>query len=493
LASVSVFLDINCTQKFDKSLHNKFVYMSKLKLKKLFKYSQIVSSLIIFSLVIPLFVQEIQANAICINKLQNDLQKQIDILSDLENSQTLEDRGNQTKKNFNEEKNKITDKKLDKFKNEVLEKVKNKYSSVGSVDVIEEYYVTFDKEDNNNILSKVHRLTDFKDGLVLNNTFEFRVDTKSGEINELSQLKSNNSLEDKDFAKKLSLQNDSNGFTKVNALGQSDEEVAKLIKAKENNTKNSPKITPQESKKKLNEDRRTKYKSQKQQLLQEKQNPLCNSVKVNAERNQWYDRYAAIDYANARVYSRNPWYADFRDLGGNCTNFVSQAMQVGRYNNDYTFYSEPSQYSYYNIGKTNDGPFTNFNVPSRQFYVSPAFRAVMQHKSYVWTRDYTSNYYFWKNWKSNGSIYQSNGVTYPTLWEGMFQNGNVTDGDVVWADWENDGLWDHTMIITNWYFDYGKWMWLPILTYNDRNNPGIKFTDLKNMVDSGANFVTIKL
>lgn len=42
-----------------------------------------------------------------------------------------------------------------------------------------------------------------------------------------------------------------------------------------------------------------------------------------------YDRSAALGYAAKWAYSRNPAYADFADLGGDCTNFISQCLKAG--------------------------------------------------------------------------------------------------------------------------------------------------------------------
>lgn len=42
-----------------------------------------------------------------------------------------------------------------------------------------------------------------------------------------------------------------------------------------------------------------------------------------------YDRTAAVAYAHQWAYKRNPRYADFRGMGGDCTNFVSQALYAG--------------------------------------------------------------------------------------------------------------------------------------------------------------------
>ena len=42
-----------------------------------------------------------------------------------------------------------------------------------------------------------------------------------------------------------------------------------------------------------------------------------------------YDRGAAVDYARRWALSRNPAFYDFSDIGGNCTNFVSQCIYAG--------------------------------------------------------------------------------------------------------------------------------------------------------------------
>ncbi len=42
-----------------------------------------------------------------------------------------------------------------------------------------------------------------------------------------------------------------------------------------------------------------------------------------------YNRYAAVRYALKWAYSRNPCFYDFQDIGGDCTNFVSQSLNAG--------------------------------------------------------------------------------------------------------------------------------------------------------------------
>lgn len=42
-----------------------------------------------------------------------------------------------------------------------------------------------------------------------------------------------------------------------------------------------------------------------------------------------YNRKAALDYAAKWSLSRNPAYYDFSDIGGDCTNFISQCLLAG--------------------------------------------------------------------------------------------------------------------------------------------------------------------
>ena len=42
-----------------------------------------------------------------------------------------------------------------------------------------------------------------------------------------------------------------------------------------------------------------------------------------------YDREKAVKYARKWAYSRNPQYYSFDEIGGDCTNFVSQCLYAG--------------------------------------------------------------------------------------------------------------------------------------------------------------------
>ncbi len=42
-----------------------------------------------------------------------------------------------------------------------------------------------------------------------------------------------------------------------------------------------------------------------------------------------YDRYRAVEYAKKWAFDRNPLFENFTGIGGDCTNFVSQAVYAG--------------------------------------------------------------------------------------------------------------------------------------------------------------------
>jgi hypothetical protein len=64
-----------------------------------------------------------------------------------------------------------------------------------------------------------------------------------------------------------------------------------------------------------------------------------------------YDRDAAVRYAHRWAYSRNPAYFDFSELGGDCTNFVSQCIYAGSGVMNFT-----PTYGWYYINAQNRAP-----------------------------------------------------------------------------------------------------------------------------------------
>jgi len=62
----------------------------------------------------------------------------------------------------------------------------------------------------------------------------------------------------------------------------------------------------------------------------------------------FYNRQAALAYANVWAYSRNPKYYDFSNLGGDCTNYISQCIFAGINVMNYT---APTGWYYINSSK----------------------------------------------------------------------------------------------------------------------------------------------
>lgn len=82
-----------------------------------------------------------------------------------------------------------------------------------------------------------------------------------------------------------------------------------------------------------------------------------------------YNRFAAVQYARRWAFRRNPIYYNFDELGGDCTNYVSQAVYAGAGVMNFTpelgwYYISPDLRApawtgvqfFYNFMTTNEGP-----------------------------------------------------------------------------------------------------------------------------------------
>lgn len=61
-----------------------------------------------------------------------------------------------------------------------------------------------------------------------------------------------------------------------------------------------------------------------------------------------YDRVDAVNYAHKWAYTRNPRFYNFEDIGGDCTNFISQCIYAGCHVMNY----RPELGWYYNSPKS---------------------------------------------------------------------------------------------------------------------------------------------
>ena len=64
-----------------------------------------------------------------------------------------------------------------------------------------------------------------------------------------------------------------------------------------------------------------------------------------------YNRERAVEYARRWALDRNPLFIDFTEIGGNCTNFVSQAVLAGSCTMNYT-----PDFGWYYISEDNRAP-----------------------------------------------------------------------------------------------------------------------------------------
>ena len=64
-----------------------------------------------------------------------------------------------------------------------------------------------------------------------------------------------------------------------------------------------------------------------------------------------YDRQKAVEYARRWALERNPIFEDYTGIGGDCTNFVSQAIFAGTCVQNYT-----RDYGWYFITRQNRAP-----------------------------------------------------------------------------------------------------------------------------------------
>ncbi len=111
-----------------------------------------------------------------------------------------------------------------------------------------------------------------------------------------------------------------------------------ILKQKEINTKNEPKMDKISQIKEMKKDRRNEYKVQLEQSKKDLINANCKGLKVRAAGS--YNGYNTANYArtyyNSQV-SGFPYY-----FGNDCTNFASQSVYYGCLNMDNELYYQDS-------------------------------------------------------------------------------------------------------------------------------------------------------
>lgn len=132
-----------------------------------------------------------------------------------------------------------------------------------------------------------------------------------------------------------------------------------------------------------------------------------------------YDYKAMVAYATKYWSSYNPAYADYNGSGGDCTNFVSQALKAGGWKE--VSGSASDYHSWFGNAKTQSESFIGVNELS-EFALSS------------------------KRVTSLANVYQ------------------MDIGDVLQMDFDNDGSKDHSMIVT-----YRSPQGVPYVTYHSTN------------------------
>lgn len=128
-----------------------------------------------------------------------------------------------------------------------------------------------------------------------------------------------------------------------------------------------------------------------------------------------YDRLSAVEYARKWALSRNPKYKDYENLGGDCTNFISQCMHAG------------------NIPMDHQGE----NIITQWFWYSDSSR----------TPSWTGAQFFYNYFLNNNKENTSNFGAFATYTD----YDNLELGDLVQLIDDNRAY--HTMIITEIIFD----------------------------------------
>ena len=128
-----------------------------------------------------------------------------------------------------------------------------------------------------------------------------------------------------------------------------------------------------------------------------------------------YDREHALRYARAWAFSRNPLFYNFTEIGGDCTNFVSQCVLAG-------------------------SCVMNFTPDFGWYYLSPDDRAPA----------FTGVEYFWDFFTGAPAFASVNGGVGPFGRE--VTRGEVVPGDAVQLGGEEGGYY-HTLLVTGLSFE----------------------------------------
>ena len=404
-----------------------------------FHFSKIISTFLVassFIILISGFGIESFAQTKCTENLKNEIQSQIDRFTMLSTLPSPEESKILTKNRLENFKEKSKFSKIDKFALEIQQvkelattKIQEDSQKLSNVKV--DFGLDLETISNiNGIFSgiiveeKMYNYTDEGFGAG-QDKYDFIYNSKNGEFN---------------LNKKPEFINSTEKTPEPNITESKKQEI---LKQKEINTKNEPKVDKISQIKEMKKDRRNEYKVQLEQSKKDLVNANCKGLKVRAVGN--YDGYSAAAYASFYSNSRVSGFANYYD--NDCTNFASQSVYYGGLKMDDVGDSETISTWY----SKQPYPFW--------FDVSRSWRVVGAFMGHIY-------------WYENTGTY----LEFDSIGYSIFDP--LQTGDLLFADWTRDGTWDHAMIITGWDNINGHWE--PRLSYHSEDRNNIPFAQIRS-------------
>lgn len=138
------------------------------------------------------------------------------------------------------------------------------------------------------------------------------------------------------------------------------------------------------------------------------------SVNADAPRQSPWNYTAATNYALQWALSRNPNYVNFSN---DCTNFASQALRTGGWKDTVTVNSTQASSWFYKSSTNYAQTWSTANGLKNRFVNGYELGVEKLGKSFLGTGP-------------------------------EYLNNKIRTGDIILADWESDGRFDHTMVVT---------------------------------------------
>jgi hypothetical protein len=197
----------------------------------------------------------------------------------------------------------------------------------------------------------------------------------------------------------------------------------------------------------------------------------CLSIKASAYAGGNYDKFATKYYALAWGSGRNNDYYDYsgkgiRGNGSDCSNFASQSVFAGGLAKNYGLNDSYSKDWYFHWNYPWYGGRTPVN--------SVTWTAVPEQMSHMF-------------WHENTSIWYT--FNYG---EYFYLDSKLFTGDLIFMDWQNDGVYDHVYVITGFDFNYNTKHWEPRLSAHDQNRTDDSWSVVINAMKVKNNLNVVK-